>query len=302
MGAIRNIAADVNFTLDPKWNTQSSGRKLIDFLNNSSASETTPASEFAPKSDAGPVPESKPTTTPASSTTQKPTSSPASKPVAKPAQPKNDNELTEEEMNELLKQIAELRKTIEALEARIAKLEKSSIGAPTIQKKPVGLTYEQFQYPDYGYLGSPIINITVFRLSDGRQGKPRRITSNDGNYTVGQTRKIADMFGHIYDSKTKREDLGWELVSKYGDGKYAFIANKAVDSNGKTYDFIELKGNSLYDPDALAYAMNKKELWHSKQKFTDVYQNEPFNLDLSWTDEEIRENLVKFIDKLVRKD
>ena len=129
MGAIRNISADVNFTLDPKWNTQSSGRKLIDFLN-SSASETTPASVSTPKSDAGPVPESKSTPAPASSSTKTPTSSPAPKPVAKPAQPKNDNELTEEEMNELLKQIAELRKTIEALESRIAKLEKAPATSP----------------------------------------------------------------------------------------------------------------------------------------------------------------------------
>lgn len=111
MGAIRSIASEVSFALDPKWNTQSSGRKLIDFLN-SSGSATTPVSAPIPKSDA------------------KPTLSTASKPVTKPAQTKNDNDLTEEEMNELLKQIAELRKTIEALESRIAKLE-SNRGANT---------------------------------------------------------------------------------------------------------------------------------------------------------------------------
>lgn len=39
-GAVRTIAAEVNFTLDPKWNTQSAGRKLIDYLNKSASTDS----------------------------------------------------------------------------------------------------------------------------------------------------------------------------------------------------------------------------------------------------------------------
>ena len=42
-GTIRIIAADVNFTLDPKWNTQTAGRKLVDFLNSTTTTSGTSA-------------------------------------------------------------------------------------------------------------------------------------------------------------------------------------------------------------------------------------------------------------------
>ncbi|MDE6018608.1 MAG: hypothetical protein K2G85_07325 [Muribaculaceae bacterium] len=115
MGAIRTIAADVSFNLDPKWNTQSSGRKLIDFLNTTTA--TPPASAKAEESAS---------LAPESTVAPKQTSKPSARQVVKSDKHNTENELTEEEMNELLKQIAELRKTIEALESRIAKLEKGS--------------------------------------------------------------------------------------------------------------------------------------------------------------------------------
>ncbi len=33
LGALREIAAKIGFEIDPKWNTQSTGRKLVDFIN-----------------------------------------------------------------------------------------------------------------------------------------------------------------------------------------------------------------------------------------------------------------------------
>ena len=33
MGALREIAANVGFEIDPKWNTQSTGSKLVNFIN-----------------------------------------------------------------------------------------------------------------------------------------------------------------------------------------------------------------------------------------------------------------------------
>lgn len=130
MGAIRTIAAAVSFTLDPKWNTQSSGRKLIAYLNSlPSAATPTPASVSAPKVDTKPTPEAKPTSDSAPAVTPEHTAAPVTKPTSKPDNAKTDNDLTEEEMDELLKQIAELRKTIESLDSRIAKLEKAPAAA-----------------------------------------------------------------------------------------------------------------------------------------------------------------------------
>ncbi len=39
-GAIRTIASEVGFEIDPKWNTQSAGKKLVDFINGSALSCT----------------------------------------------------------------------------------------------------------------------------------------------------------------------------------------------------------------------------------------------------------------------
>ena len=33
IGALREIAAKIGFVIDPKWNTQTTGSKLVDFIN-----------------------------------------------------------------------------------------------------------------------------------------------------------------------------------------------------------------------------------------------------------------------------
>ncbi|MDE5734726.1 MAG: hypothetical protein K2H83_06255, partial [Duncaniella sp.] len=82
MGAIREIASATGFALDPKWNTQSSGKKLVAFLN----SGETPAPnvvETAPApAPSAPAAESKPEPLPAK----------AKEPVTakKPAAPADD--------------------------------------------------------------------------------------------------------------------------------------------------------------------------------------------------------------------
>ncbi len=45
-GAIRTIASEIGFNVDPKWNTQSAGKKLVDFINS-----TTPATASTSKLD-----------------------------------------------------------------------------------------------------------------------------------------------------------------------------------------------------------------------------------------------------------
>ena len=110
------------------------------------------------------------------------------------------------------------------------------------------------------------------------------------------------MFGYQYDKKTKREALGFELVSKYGDGLWAFIGNNAVDANGVTYNFYERNG-TLYDSDLLAFVLGKPVSFNDFGTFLfkDYYQNEPMEFDENWTPEQIAEKLNEFIKSLVRK-
>ncbi|MDE6436127.1 MAG: hypothetical protein K2K69_01275 [Muribaculaceae bacterium] len=98
---LRAIAEAVGFDFDPKWTTQQGGSKLVKFLASAPAA-------------AAPA-ESKPQPPPAAKAT------PAAKNNNKP----KDEELTPEEM----KQLDEILKRLEALEARIAKLEKARTAA-----------------------------------------------------------------------------------------------------------------------------------------------------------------------------
>lgn len=199
--------------------------------------------------------------------------------------------------------IKELVERIEALEWRIAKLENTATQAasmpPTAQPQLTGkVLMDDFPFYLCSNYWRPLTTYPTVVLSDGRRGYIKPIKTNDGNFTVGQTRKVADMFGYKYDSKTKREALGWELVSKYGDGKWAFIGTKAVNDNGVTYDFIET--SKLYDPEALAFASNKK-INYNNLRFVNCYKNEPFTTSQGWTEQQIHDNLVTFIKSLVEK-
>ncbi|MDE5793798.1 MAG: hypothetical protein K2I08_03675 [Muribaculaceae bacterium] len=284
-GAIRTIAADVNFTLDPKWNTQSAGRKLVDFLNS-----TTTISVTSVKTDESASPASESTIVP------KPVSKQKVMPEDKSAKHNTENELTEEEMNELLKQIAELRKTIESLESRVATLEDNQTSEATTKKgltRTISKDYIYCPYrTSYAYL------LYFVHQNDGKMGYLKPICTSDGNHTVGQTRKVADMFGYKYDSKTKREMLGFELVSKYGDGEWAFIGKNAVDANGVTYDFIET--NLPYDPDYLKFATGQLKDAEGKP-YLDLYTNNPLVVDPKEAPDEIAAKLLEFRNSLVRK-
>lgn len=203
-----------------------------------------------------------------------------------------EEELSEEEM----KQLDDLLKRMEALESRIADLEKRSVtaapgGVPT--NRLTGTVKRKYVYLD-GYCRFYIRNWVV--LSNGRMGTLSPIATSECNYTVGQTRKVADMFGHKYDSKTKREALGFELVSKYGDGEWAFIGKNAVDANGVTYFFDEK--NLPYELEALNFAKGEKVYDHLLSEY---YKNEPLAVDSKWTPEETTEKLIEFVNSLVRK-
>ena len=110
---LRAIAEAVGFDFDPKWTTQQGGSKLVKFLASAPAA-------------AAPA-ESKPQPSPAEPKAGKaqPAAAPKAVPVAKNNNKPKDEELTPEEM----KQLDEILKRLEALEARIAKLEKARTAA-----------------------------------------------------------------------------------------------------------------------------------------------------------------------------
>ncbi|MBD5220669.1 MAG: hypothetical protein HDS72_10650 [Bacteroidales bacterium] len=110
---LRAIAEAVGFDFDPKWTTQQGGSKLVKFLASAPAA-------------AAPA-ESKPQPSPAEPKAGKaqPAAAPKAVPVAKNNNKPKDEELTPEEM----KQLDEILKRLEALEARLAKLEKAPAAA-----------------------------------------------------------------------------------------------------------------------------------------------------------------------------
>ena len=200
--------------------------------------------------------------------------------------------------------IKDLESRIEALEARVAALEKARTSTADTKNSRAsepapqnGITRTiSKDYLEGGYGGCAVLCYFV-RQSNGKMGYLKKITTSEGNCTVGQTRKIADMFGYKYDSKTKREMLGFELVSKYGDGEWAFIGKNAVDANGVTYNFIHTK--LPYDPDYLKFATGQLKDWEGP--YLDWFENDPLVVDPKWTPEEIAAKLIEFHNSLVRK-
>lgn len=215
-------------------------------------------------------------------------------------------------MKDIDKRLSSIEELLKSMEERIASLE-SRLSAGE-KPKPKGLTgvFRKIPCIVLSYSVSRINGTDVYRpyiyketknvtLSDGRKGYLRSISTNECNHTVGQTRKVADMFGYQYDKKTKREALGFELVSKYGDGLWAFIGNNAVDANGVTYNF--LYGEYLYDSHFLDFALGKPVTLAGcvTLSLEDYYQNEPMEFDKTWTREQIAEKLYEFYNSLVRK-
>lgn len=215
---------------------------------------------------------------------------------AKPVSKKRDL-ITEEEMNEILKKL-------EALEARIDKLEKQLAGGgasatTTTSDKPSIVKMLPYIVTCIGGSLGAWGKWHVAKLSNGKRYRMVEIRTGEGNFTVRQTRKVADRFGYKYDAKTKCEDLGWELVTKYGDGKYAFIGNKAVHACGLTYEISEI--DTLYDKDVLRLATGEAVDNEGKPLLNKSYLDEPMKLDPKWTEEEIAEKLVDFYKSLHKK-
>ncbi len=199
--------------------------------------------------------------------------------------------ITEEAIN----QLDDILKRLESLEARINNLEKERSNS-TQSKKDLKWTITKSYVVNSG---SKCTLRNFVRLSNGKMGYLMVISTSEGNYTIGQTRKIADMFGYKYDSKTKREMLGFELVSKYGDGEWAVIGKNAVDANGITYDIIET--SIPYSPGFLKLATGQIKDSNGKSSLENRYTNKPLVIDSNWTPDEIAGKLLEFYYSLVRK-
>lgn len=269
MGAIRTIAAEVGFTIDPKWNTQSSGRKLVDFLNSVPTTATpAPKADTKPAPEYKPVSETKPTTD--TVTAPKPEAKHVSRPVTKAEQTVKDNELTEEEMDELLKQISDLRKAIHGLESRMAKMENNPGEATANDRLYV---MKEISRGDYLYQrdrdGSLVLrSYYSINQKDKRdevyaeilQGNfesyqkgwiPRllmlsngeiisisgRLTNNSGDATVRETKAFALQMGIEASDKASMVSLAATIMAQYGRNGWCVGNGTLMNGEGCTYSY-----------------------------------------------------------------
>lgn len=321
MGAIRSIANQVSFTLDPKWNTQSSGRKLIDFLNNAT---TTSATSVKAEESASSV--SEPTITP------KQTPKFAAKPEVKSAKRNTENELTEEEMNELLKQIAELRKTIESLESRVAKLEKGSAGNPVIKtsgSNTKDYQKDQFKIDLTSYVRDEDGTITKFWKSAKKVNYDTRSNSVYDTLILSENGRVAnenEWAGSIWGWNDGSHDKVFLLLTEIGEEKghkFSFDIPESLPAEGQQNLLNNMKnelvktygkgGTAFFDNYMLSIDSNHiyrvgLNVMDKIVKFISdptiikrEWNNEPFTDNLDWTEEERYKEIKKYVLSLKKR-
>lgn len=142
MASLREVAEKVGFDIDPKWNTQSLGSKLVDHINNNEVaiSVEEPVVEKPKKSESAPV------VADADGGT-----------ISKTPSEENEVQFSEEEMKEILERFA-------ALEARLEKLEQMvNTGAPSGDKKREAIVAHKVVTSNYGFTIT-----SYFKTSTGR--------------------------------------------------------------------------------------------------------------------------------------
>lgn len=262
-GGLREIAAAVGFAIEPKWNTQQAGSKLVDFLKNAPVA----AAPAAPKPE--PV---------------------APKPqAAAPAQkkneiPKNNEELTPEEM----KQLDEILRRLDALEARLAKLEKVPAGAPAAAKSDNSALHIVAEHSaqslgshQFNSSGKLVFNISIWGnmlnpdhkdLLDSRLNEWARwresinngdfsngiskcsifcqpITElSDGHFytfsyignTLREVKAFATLIGYPIPDKAKTDTLAAAIVRDRGANGWCVAEGQALKSTGAVYRYTKL--------------------------------------------------------------
>ncbi len=219
-GTIRTIAAEVGFAIDPKWNTQSAGKKLIEFLS-SSASVQAPKVETAP----APAPAPAPATIP--------------QPETKTNLPKKDDELTEEEM----KQLDDLLRRIDALEARISALEAGgNVTAAASQPKSEKLYLEK-KY----IIWCPKFKYTADGLMEYRRSGIKGIFED----CKERSRNLAEVLqAFISDVKTKLIDNNWDGWFYEGNLSVGVYSNVLIPQRATDFSLVIylLSDGKMYYP------------------------------------------------------
>ena len=323
MGAIRSIANKISFTLDPKWNTQSSGRKLIDFLNSATTTSATSA-----KADESASPASEPTNAPK----QTPKSATRPEPEVKSAKRNTENELTEEEMNELLKQIAELRKTIESLESRVAKLEKGSAGNPVIKtsgSNAKDYQKDQFKIDLTSYVRDEDGTITKFWKSAKKVNYDTRSNSVYDTLILSENGRVAnenEWAGSIWPWNDSRHDKVFLLLTEIGEEKghkFSFDIPESLPAEGQQNLLNNMKnelvktygkgGTAFFDSYMLSidsdhiYRVGPNVMDKIVKFISDPtiikreWDNEPFTDNLDWTEEERYKEIKKYVLSLKKR-
>lgn len=290
MGAIREIASATGFALDPKWNTQSSGKKLVAFLN----SGETPAPkvvETAPApAPSAPLAESKPEPLPAK----------AKEPVTakKPAAPADEDTitLTPEEMNRILKRLDNLEDRINKLSASQSCV--SAPGASSDGKISVVRSYRVpyvciYKHDDAGKkCGIHIKELDrkeVHLTSDGRfieeYINPIGSTWESNGTTPGSLREIAAGLGLTVAKDAKKLTVAMEIINRFGQ----FVNGMYIAANGNAYRYRDFCFEEYVG------ALTNKDL------LANQFTNEPMKVNPQWSKEELLLEIIRYIGSLNSK-
>lgn len=313
--ALRDIATSAGFTIEPKWNTQSCGKKLAVFLNSSQ----TPV----PKEPETKAPETK-----------------------APEEKREDSEfeLTPEEMERILKRFEELENrlnklsaTISAqpsgavkdLEARLARIEAliTSGGASNNIPNQKETIKEELNISLTSYHRDPDGSITKYWKSAKKVNYDTRYDSlyatfflttsgrvlsksiysfysNSGSKSFDALMEMADEVGHKFTfdvPETMPEDseshesllkkMNDELVRKFGKGGVAIFSDYYLEANGR--EICSFDTSSKMDR-TIRYLSNPVIICRE-------WSNEPFEDNSNWTNEEQFRAIKNYVNSLKKK-
>lgn len=319
MGAIREIASVSGYEINEKSNTRQNGAKLVDYLKTLPASgaqsaQSAPAAPEAPAPAEAPKPKAEPEKADPAPVAPKHREEPAKPaesapkaaapaPKATPAQPETKAQAqttdTEELTEEGMKQLDDLLKRLEALEARIAKLESGSTAGASTNKLSHVKNYDFGRYSQNYHSNGLLVfdrnaikqvfdyynNIDTYKdkieecLKEFVASVKRRIAQrewyycpnalgsriemlappdiefkklytllSDGNIyeyresgsDLNALRKVATLLNFDIPKGSRKEQIGAEIVAKYGNGKYAVIADNMLSADGTVYTLSEV--------------------------------------------------------------
>ena len=288
MGAIREIAAATGFVLDPKWNTQSSGKKIVAFLN--SGETTEPKIKETAHASSVPKADSK------SESLRNKSKEPVTANKAEISVDADTITLTPEEMDRILKRLDNLEDRINKLSARsscVAAPESSSDKKISVVKSYNVPSVFIYKHDDKGKkLGIPILDLysgTVHLTSDGRFITPSRCPFGDPSYsgstTPGSLRDIAAGLGLNVDKDAKKLTVAMEIINRFGQ----FVNGMYISASGNAYTYRDFCFEEYIG------ALTNKDL------LANQFTNEPMIIDQQWGKEELLLEIIRYAGSLNNK-